>query len=223
MAAIPRYNEFDLKILEMVRKKILEDISIHYSIEDLARYAQMNSYKLKLGFKKQYGSPIYKYLEKARLERAVKLLENGGYDINEIAELVGYTFATNFIVAFKRAFGVTPLHYKPRSEHYQEKVIMAANVIHARLDEHHTLASLSRYLSIPKDKLLAGFKTKYGASPYGYLQQKRMEKTKELLSVGVSALDILPHVGYDDVRNLNNAFKTAYGKTMTQWKSASVI
>lgn len=208
----------ELTRLEKVRKRILKDLTRHYTIDQLAEFAGINTYKLKRGFKQCYGDTIFKYLEHARLEKAMSLLKSGKYEISKISTLIGYQFPTNFIAAFKRNFGITPMAYMPRSERFNEMALKAAIFIEGDLKRNHTVVSLSRTLKLTSRQLLASFKKEFGISPYAYLQKKRMEKTKDLLQQGISSKEIITHFGYKDVRNLDSAFRTAYGKTTSQWR-----
>lgn len=216
-------SKVELRKLEEVRKRILKDITLHYTIDQLTDFAGLSNKKLKLGFKQCYGKTIYKYLEHARLERAIDLIERGGLDILEISLLIGYNYPSNFIAAFKRNFGLTPMIYKPRSEYLKDTVIQAAKIIENNLHKQHTVVSLSRTLNVNFRQFLACFKKEFGVSPYSYLQKKRMEKTKDLLEQGLTSKEIITHFGYSDVRNLDSAFKTAYGKTTSQWRIENSI
>lgn len=49
-----------------------------------------------------------------RFSEAKKLLQQQQYSIQDIAGIVGYEEATNFIRAFKKNFGETPSQYRKR-------------------------------------------------------------------------------------------------------------
>ena len=48
------------------------------------------------------------FIEKLRMDEAVRLLQNHNFMIKEISSLTGFTYSGNFIQAFKRRFGISP-------------------------------------------------------------------------------------------------------------------
>nr|WP_277349362.1 AraC family transcriptional regulator [Pseudoflavitalea sp. G-6-1-2] len=64
--------------------------------------------KLKKDFKVMYGSPIYEYYQKARMQAAQDKLLTGKFSVKEVAMELGYANLSNFTIAFKKAFGVLP-------------------------------------------------------------------------------------------------------------------
>lgn len=58
------------------------------------------------------GSSFSAILNDVRFSEAKRLLLQKQYDIQDIAGLVGYNEATNFIRAFKKQFGITPSEYR---------------------------------------------------------------------------------------------------------------
>jgi len=63
----------------------------------------------KTKFRLQLGLPISKYIERARLEIAIRLLGlNSEIPIREVAALVGYRLEHTFMVAFKRFYNLSP-------------------------------------------------------------------------------------------------------------------
>lgn len=78
------------------------------TIRELSKMVAINEFKLKLGFRKYFGSGIFGWLTTQRMYRAKQLLENTNQPIKEIAALTGYPRITNFITSFRRQFGITP-------------------------------------------------------------------------------------------------------------------
>ncbi|MCH7337212.1 AraC family transcriptional regulator [Acinetobacter sp. NIPH 2699] len=58
------------------------------------------------------GTTFLQILAEVRFNEAKKLLQQQHYSIQDIAGLVGYEEATNFIRAFKKTFGETPSQYR---------------------------------------------------------------------------------------------------------------
>lgn len=48
------------------------------SLLELSRLIGLNDYKLKTGFKEMYGTTVFGYLREQRLEKAYRLLMEGG-------------------------------------------------------------------------------------------------------------------------------------------------
>ncbi len=46
------------------------------------------------------------------MEKAARLLRDGGYRVYEVSEMVGYSNQKNFTRAFKLHFGAAPLAYR---------------------------------------------------------------------------------------------------------------
>jgi len=78
------------------------------TIAELARSVDMNEAKLMRAFKQTFGSTIFDFTQRLRMERAKKLLETTELSVTEIAFEVGYEYSSNFTTAFKRHFGITP-------------------------------------------------------------------------------------------------------------------
>jgi AraC-like DNA-binding protein len=78
------------------------------TIDEFSKLVSMSSTKLKKSFKGIYGDSIYAYYQKARMQKARELLMSGEYNVNEAAARVGYQNTSNFIMAFKKQFGVSP-------------------------------------------------------------------------------------------------------------------
>ncbi len=62
-------------------------------------------------FKKHIGQTLQNYLNDARFSYALSILAGDG-TIAEIAEKLGYSDTSNFIVAFKKHFGLTPAQWR---------------------------------------------------------------------------------------------------------------
>ena len=78
------------------------------SIQQLAKMVSISESKLKKDFKIMYGSPIYEYYQKARMQAAQDKLLTGKYAVKEVAMELGYANLSNFTIAFKKEFGVLP-------------------------------------------------------------------------------------------------------------------
>lgn len=78
----------------------------------LARQVGINRNKLAFGFKRLFGVTVGEFDRVLRLERARRLLQQGGLPIRHIATLAGYEDPGSFSKAFKLEFGVLPSEWR---------------------------------------------------------------------------------------------------------------
>ena len=105
---VQSFSQRDLAMFERAREMLATDFSNNYSTTNLARELGTNATKLKAGFKFFYGTTIFEYRKKYRMDYALTLLEEGELSIAEIARIAGYKRQASFTSAFKLHFGVLP-------------------------------------------------------------------------------------------------------------------
>ena len=103
----------ELKAICKAEELITLDITKHYPIPDLSKKVLLNEFRLKLLFKKTFGTGPYEYLVIKRMEKGRELLEKG-LSIKEVAGQVGYR-PSDFTTAFRNYFGFPPSHIKKRN------------------------------------------------------------------------------------------------------------
>ena len=57
------------------------------------------------------------FIRAYRLRRAAEMIEEGSWNLYEVAENVGFSNYTHFSVIFKKHFGVSPKDYRNRGHH----------------------------------------------------------------------------------------------------------
>lgn len=92
----------------LAREIITSNLSQSCSILDLAQQIGTNDCYLKKHFKQVFGTTVYGYLQKERMEKSRELLLEGDRKISEVARLAGYKHASHFTTAFKKYFGYLP-------------------------------------------------------------------------------------------------------------------
>ncbi len=92
----------------------LSYIREHYArklvAEELARRLHIGRTTLMTAFKKHTGSTLGDYVTGVRLKQSARLLQEGR-NVQETAELCGFSDSGALIGAFKRAYGITPGKY----------------------------------------------------------------------------------------------------------------
>lgn len=107
-----RIKKDDVEKLYYVKELIEQNIAKPFTISELSQLAGMNDFKLKMGFKKLFGSTVFEYLTELRMKKAsIYILEND-YTISEASFLVGYKHPQHFASAFKKKFGYLPRELK---------------------------------------------------------------------------------------------------------------
>jgi len=91
-------------------RQILEQ-SLHKktpTIRELSRAVALNEFKLKKGFRQLFHTSIFDWALHQKMLKAKDMLERTRKPMKEIARLTGYQKVTNFIIAYKKHFGITP-------------------------------------------------------------------------------------------------------------------
>lgn len=63
-------------------------------------------------FKKMTGKTISEYLKDYRISQSILLLQDNGYSIEQVAQLVGFGNSGRFSAAFSQRMGCTPRQYR---------------------------------------------------------------------------------------------------------------
>jgi len=102
---------------QQLKESILAYINAHYcnsglNVAMLASHFNVAENYFSQFFSEQVGEPFSRYLERVRIEHAVKLLtEDASLTINEAAMKSGYNSTNTFRNAFKRVMGTIPSDY----------------------------------------------------------------------------------------------------------------
>lgn len=115
---IKKQDSVSSKHIEKVRDTgylICQNISEHFSIQQLSDIFRINQTTLKGEFKKYFGCSVYAYAKNRKMFRAAELLLQTDMKIIDIAAEVGYCNSSKFASAFQSVMGVSPKHF--RMEH----------------------------------------------------------------------------------------------------------
>lgn len=101
--------EFNEKIDKII-KYINDNLSSELSLDLLSSKFYISKYHLLREFKKYTGYTIHRYIQQKRLIMAKSLLKDG-IQVTEVCIKSGFGDYSNFIRAFKKAFGLSPKKY----------------------------------------------------------------------------------------------------------------
>ena len=129
---IDRAKEIIERLLETKKEEAdIDIIGIKGKIERVKRFAQRNYHKkvclkdaaqavylspkyLSRIFKQSTGKSFSEYKLKIKIEKARELLSKTGYNVNQIAEKLGYKNVESFIRLFKKLAEYTPTEYRKK-------------------------------------------------------------------------------------------------------------
>ncbi|SHH01543.1 helix-turn-helix domain-containing protein [Winogradskyella jejuensis] len=97
-------------------------------------------------------------------------------------------------------------------------VIRIKNYIENHFETDLNLDVLSQTELISKYHLLRLFKKYYGQTPRQYLIDKRLEKSKNLLTNGISVTETCYAVGFESIGSFSSLFKRKIGKSPLQFQ-----
>lgn len=99
-------------IINQVKAFIRKNYYKNLTLEEIAESVYLSPYYISRIFKEEQGLTVMDYLTKVRLEEAKKLLRNPAYQIEEIAEKIGYNDPSYFSKVFRRKEGMTPSQFR---------------------------------------------------------------------------------------------------------------
>ncbi len=91
---------------------VFDDPGAHHSVESLAACASMSRSAFAEHFTEAFTRSPMNFVNHVRMEHAVRLLENGSYSVEQIADKVGYSSRSHFSQAFKKHTGHSPSNYR---------------------------------------------------------------------------------------------------------------
>ncbi len=98
--------------LEEIRQKISNPENFILPLGDLLEDSFYSRAYISVAFKKYTGETVVEYRNRIRVKYSVSMLSENYMSINRIAGLLGWDNPNNYIIAFKKVYGVTPLQYK---------------------------------------------------------------------------------------------------------------
>ena len=96
------------QVLRRVIDYIESDLATPLRMNSLAEIAGLSQFRFAHNFKAHTGLPPYRYVMRARIERAKRILRETNLSIVEVALAVGFQSSGQFNSIFKREIGITP-------------------------------------------------------------------------------------------------------------------
>lgn len=104
----PNLSKSEIQKIVEAEKILCDNFLAPLSLDELARATNLNTLKLKTGFKQIFGKPVFSYLRDKRLKKAHHLLEKDEMNVTQAAYSVGYSSIGSFSNAFQYRFGYRP-------------------------------------------------------------------------------------------------------------------
>lgn len=108
-------NEFEFYLHSLISKEVspfkeIVESKIHSNLklEEIAFLCNMSLSTFKRHFTTEYNASPGKWLQDKRLQKAKELLQEGNLKASDIYLDIGYNNLSNFSIAFKNKFGVSP-------------------------------------------------------------------------------------------------------------------
>ncbi len=102
----------DVSRLEQARQILNDRFTSPPTQKELSREVGLNEFKLRRGFKEYFGTTVYDYITRLRMEHARRLLLEEQKTIFEVSAQVGFSHQNNFSIAFKKYYGIPPSDLK---------------------------------------------------------------------------------------------------------------
>jgi AraC-like DNA-binding protein len=108
------------------------------------------------------------------------------------------------------------------NKYIRKDILNAARRAKKLIDDDPTTristAALASEAGISRNVLQLVFKQRYGAPIGRYKLRMRMSHAKYLLSTGRSIKDVAITLHYSSISSFNNAFRTFYGQSPSEWR-----
>jgi len=104
-------DEKNVVKIKKAKEIIIKRMSNPPTLKELSAEVDISLKNLKEGFKEIYGYTVYGFLLEYKMNIASKMLSTRNYNVNEVADHIGYSTSSHFINAFKNRFGTTPKKY----------------------------------------------------------------------------------------------------------------
>lgn len=106
------FSREQIEKTKMIKERMEQDLSKHYTIQELCKNYELSATIFKQCFKKMFQYSPYEFLRVARMNQAGEYLKYTDRSILEIGRNLGYENPSNFTRTFKDIYGVLPSQYR---------------------------------------------------------------------------------------------------------------
>lgn len=115
MKTTPKFTRTGIDGAKKVMDAISTDLRSHHPFRELAKKAGTNHFTLKQIFRDVFGTSIYQFRIRQRIEYAKKELATTDKLIADIADELGYGNAEYFSLCFKKLVGISPSDFRKQN------------------------------------------------------------------------------------------------------------
>jgi AraC-like DNA-binding protein len=110
-------NEDDLSLIREVESYISEYYcSDTFTVDSILKKTYTSYHRLNFLFKSMHGMTISEYIRNKRIEKSKEMIADNAKSISQIAYEIGYSSISNYILAFKKVYRITPGKYKKQMD-----------------------------------------------------------------------------------------------------------
>jgi AraC-like DNA-binding protein len=110
-------NEDDLSLIREVETYISEYYcSDTFTVDSILKKTYTSYHRLNFLFKSIHGMTISEYIRNKRIEKSKEMIADNAKSISQIAYEIGYSSISNYILAFKKVYQITPGKYKKQMD-----------------------------------------------------------------------------------------------------------
>ena len=106
-----KLHKRDIEVLHAIKNYLEHHYLDDLSLDTIVKEFGINTFKLKYGFKKLFGTSVMRFIDDKKMAYAKQLLLDNHTEVMDIAERLGYNHYNNFSAAFKRKFGFSPASF----------------------------------------------------------------------------------------------------------------
>lgn len=101
-------NKKDREIFHAIQEHLTKTFAFDHSLQSLSREFGINEFKLKQGFRQQFGTTVFDFIFDLKMKHARHLITEEGLYLHEVSRQIGYKNPNHFSTAFKKKFGFSP-------------------------------------------------------------------------------------------------------------------
>jgi TolB-like protein/AraC-like DNA-binding protein/Tfp pilus assembly protein PilF len=209
-------NDFIRKITAIVEENLGNE---QFGVSDLAHEVGMSRSNLLRKVKKLTNLSVSRFIRQARLEKAMKLLQNGHLTVSEISYEVGFNSSSYFIKCFHDHYGYSPGYAgknkpvpedeeptkgSPKSRIFSVRIISVSMVVLIILSAIALMLFLAPERQLEKSIAVLPFKNESNDSTNVYLVNGLMEAILNNLQK-IEDLRVVSRTSVEKYRNTNKS------------------